>query len=435
MAQHTSQQGTRRTYRPLPPFVLPLVALALLLAGCGEGFCNCPAMQFPTVNVAHVRPIHGLDDTLLDTAESDFLNRSGAILGLATYRAGDGSDALLVLLGDTIYALALPDGRAKEMAGMTCGGATLSVTADGSHIACISAPEPRISRVYGCSYYCLSQQLLVANYHPGNEPPIGMPQTISDGANFISSPTWRPDGGALAVVEFGNLTAPYDSNNKGPLCSLVIFAPTSLGDSPLAPALRLSTDDFSLCDSQQIAWSPDGRTLAILTTHALLLAPAPAPNAISNAASAGHAATGALRGATRIALTNQARRIAWAPDSNAISVVISVPGNDLDQVIQHPLDASTSPTVLLSLPTSYPDDRANPSLGSLVYSTDGRMLLFAFGSREFGLFPQSTPPPSVGDAYQPDGRAARIPQTALRPQICECPNPPTGLFAYTVAAT
>ena len=40
MVEHSSRQGLSPRYSQLARFFLPLVAILVLLAGCGEGYCN-----------------------------------------------------------------------------------------------------------------------------------------------------------------------------------------------------------------------------------------------------------------------------------------------------------------------------------------------------------------------------------------------------------
>jgi len=102
-------------------------------------------------------------------------------------------------------------------------------------------------------------------------------------------------------------------------------------------------------------------------------------------------------------------------------------------VAQYPLDASKSPSTLFKLPTIVQGDRTTyPAIGPMIYSADGSMLLFAYGMREEQLASQ---PLQVGDdspAFHRGSLTAQAPGSVLHPLVCDCPYPPTGLYAYTL---
>ncbi len=89
MAEHSSRRGLSLRLSSLTRFFLPLVATLVLLAGCGEGNCNCSPAVTEYISAPNTRPITGLDHELLNAANA---YRPGQILGLAPYNASDGQN-------------------------------------------------------------------------------------------------------------------------------------------------------------------------------------------------------------------------------------------------------------------------------------------------------------------------------------------------------
>src|SRR5690242_6513212 len=180
-------------------------------------------MQSPVVRIPHIQPVKGLDKTLLSAAQKDHFNTNGTILGMATSTTRDGPGQLFASLDGILYAMSLPSGQAIAVPGLTCSGAVLSLTASGSRLACLASPTPQLNSMYGCNTICVSEQLEVADYVSGDKPQLALKQVIHETNHAFSSPTWRPDGGALATLDFVNPDVPYNFVDSGPFCKVAIY--------------------------------------------------------------------------------------------------------------------------------------------------------------------------------------------------------------------
>jgi hypothetical protein len=424
MVEHSSRQGLSRRYSRLARFFLPLVAIVVLLAGCGEGYCNCFTMRAPDLSGAHVHQISVLDKHLLESANSDYSDQLGAVLGLATYQVKD-AQYLLVSMYGSLYAAALPNGPATLVGGITCGNGTISLAANASRLACLNNQPPYNSVLPSCVRYCSGEELQVANYVSTSSQSVAQ-QTLKETAYVFVSPTWRYDGGALAVLEVG------DAFTSSGDCRIAMYSQISSNDSRIEPALYLSATGISLCDVVQIAWSPDGQSLAVLTPQELLLFLAPSPSVLMQAARSGQRKTLALHYRRRIIMTQRAHGILWAPDSNSVTIVSQTSDSADDEVNRYSLDTSTPPVKLLNLSTAVPNRRIySAAIGAIAYSPDRRTLLFSYGAREAGLLASDAG--SISGENLPNALSGKHTSLSVfRPQVCYCPQPPTGLYAYTL---
>jgi hypothetical protein len=426
MAEHPSRPRLSPRYSRLLRSLLPLVTILVLLAGCGEGYCNCFTMSKPDLSGAHVHAISVLDDQFLKSANSDYNDQLGAVQGIAAYQVSDTQHLLISIYGK-LYALALPNGPATVVGGITCGHGTISLSDDASRLACLGNQPPYDSNLPKCARDCSGEQLQVARYSPRSAQ-IEMQQTLTDTAYVFISPTWNHDGSALAALEIGNA---FPTNGD---CRIAIYSQTSPNESRLAPALYLSASDISLCDVVQIAWSPDGQSLAVLTPQKLLLYTAPSPSQLMQAARSGHGQTLELHNHVIIDMGQLAHAILWTSDSNSVTIVSQTSNGENEDVSRYSLGTSAPPVRLLDITITVATRRTySAAIGGITYSPDQRMLLFSFGAREAGLLPDEAE--SNTDVKYQTSDAISGKHTSLsiiRPQICLCPYPPTGLYAYTL---
>ncbi len=237
------------------------------------------------MSAANTRPITGLDHTLLNIARNDYTNEGGAILSLASYGVSDGTEYLLAVLDGVLYAVPTANGQATLVRGIPCPGAGVALTANASQMACLGSPimDQVAQRTYGCFVVCFSGQLQIMTFTPTVQPQTNLKQTISDGSSLFSSPTWRPDGKVIVALEFANPPGDDVSSAGSASCAMALFARTSTDSTALIPALSLTVAGFSLCDAPQVAWAPDGQTLAVLDGQKLLLLTAPSTATIASA--------------------------------------------------------------------------------------------------------------------------------------------------------
>jgi hypothetical protein len=393
-----------------------LLALATLLLVCGCGGPDCrnlppPDLQPPTLQLPHVQPVHGLDDVLLRAAQADLQNFQGytrGIEGLTTYQAFGGSYALATLSPE-VYALPLPDGPAARVKGIGCAIGSVALTADATRLACLGVPDA----------YGNKKGLLVAAFTPGVWPPratVLQDFTIEDLDCF--SPTWRPDGGALAVLEH--------SNNTGQ-CDIALLAPV-MSANPRMPTFAF-TARFTVagelnCEVIQLAWSSDGHTLAALAHFEVLLLEPPrewltVPDILFHSLPVRRLA--ARRKFPSGLMPHgfaRAHGFAWAPDGHRLVVLLEGAGGD------H-LDGERLALLLLDGSPDTPLVPISPGeglhLGAFTWTPDGSGLLFAYGEREDA-------PTWRADSWFTSGFAAR----PARPLGFGCFRaiPPPGLFFY-----
>jgi WD40 repeat protein len=428
MAEHPSRPGLSPRYSRLLRFLLPLVAIIVLLAGCGEGpFCRCSPAVTEHISAPNTRPITGLDRALLNAANGDYPNE-GLILGLAPYDASDGTERLLAVLDGNLYALPTASGPAALIRKSICPGGRFPLSDAASRLACLGSPQVnkdlQLSQ-YGCVDGCFSEQLHIMSFTPTVWPHIRVEQDISDGRNFLSSPTWRPDGEAIAALDFASPPVDDISSTHSASCAIAVYGQASADSTDLVPALRLAVAGFSLCGALQVAWSPDGKMLAVLDSQTLLILDAPSPATIATAIHGGQNVKSAVTARFRVVPQQSARGMAWSPDSHSVAVVSEnevATGAFRYEMTQYSIDSSKP-----SLSIFGPDDYGGP-IGPIAYSTDGRTLIFAAGIREAYALPFRRPLATPGSAYHPGSFSAQ----AFRPQICSCPQPPTGLYAYTL---
>jgi hypothetical protein len=377
------------------------------------------------MSAANTRPITGLDHTLLNIARNDYTNERGAILSLASYGVSDGTEYLLAVLDGVLYAVPTANGQATSVRGTPCPGAGVALTANASQMACLGSPimDQVAQRTYGCFVVCFSEQLQIMTFTPTVQPQTNLKQTISDGSGLFSSPTWRPDGKVIAALEFANPPVDNVPSPGSASCAIALFAHTSTDSIDLVPALSLTVAGFSLCDAPQVAWAPDGQTLAVLDGQKLLLLTAPSPATIASATHEGQFVKRVLTPRLSITLQQTARAMAWAPDGRSVAVLGRDEVTSRNQITQYSLDSSKPPLTLFG-PTGY--------LGPIAYSADGRTLFFAAGFREAYTLPLRRPPAADSSAYHSNQFSVQVPQAALHPQICLCPAPPAGLYAYTL---
>ncbi|HEY7339576.1 MAG TPA: hypothetical protein VH591_01735 [Ktedonobacterales bacterium] len=427
MAEHSSRPGFLLRYSRWVRFFLPLVAVLVLLTGCGELHCNCPPVVTVHISAPNTRPITGLDRALLNAANGAI---SGRILGLASYRGSDGTGQTLAVLDGDLYAVPNANGQAALIRRAICPNIGIALSADASRLACLGPLNvgEDIHWLYGCFDLCFSKQIRIETFTPAVQPHISVEQNISDEHRLLSSPTWRPDGEAIAALDFANPPANDVSSAASASCAIAVYAQASANSTDIVPALGIYIADFSLCGALQVAWSPDGQTLAVLDSQTLLLLTAPSPATIAKASHTGHFVKSVLTPRLRIPLQQSALEMAWAPNGHSMAVV----SRDKDkvtlpyQITQYPLNTSKPPTPLFG-----PDEYGSP-IGPIAYSFDGRALIFAAGARQFDVFPPRNPLATPGSAYRSSSYTAQIPQVGLRPQICDCPQPPAGLYSYTL---
>ena len=421
MAEHSSQPGMFPRYSRLLRFLLPLVAILMLLAGCRYD-CPCSPTLTEHASVPNTRPITGLDRALLDAAHG---SSRGVILGLAPYNTSDGTEHLLAVLDGNLYSIPTANAQAALIQRAICPGSGIALSADASQLACLGSPdadENGQSSVYGCGYPCFSEQLQIMSLTPTQQPHTNVEQTISDVRNFLSSPTWRPDGKVLAVLDVVNPPVDDVSSADSASCAIAMYAQVPAHTPILVSALSLTIAGFSLCGAMQVAWSPDGQTLAVLDSHTLLLLAAPSPATSAAAPHDGQFLKSVLTPRLRIPLQQSARQMAWSPDGHSVAVVNQDNGANQFQITRYPLDSSKPPTPLFG-----PDSYRGP-IGPIAYSTDGRTLIFAAGVREVHMFLPRRPLATGSSANHPGSFSAQ----AFRPQTCGCPLPPAGLYAYTL---
>lgn len=390
-------------------FFLPLVAILVLLTGCGEGpFCRCSPAVTEHISAPNTRPITGLDRKLLDAATGNYLSK-GLILGLAPYDASDGTEHLLAVLDGDLYAIPTANGQAVLIRKSICPGGGIALSSDASRLICLGPPQVNedIQRFqYGCFDLCFSEQLHIMSFTPTVWPHINVEQDISDGRNFLSSPTWRPDGEAIAALDYANPPVDDISSTHSASCAIAVYGQASAGSTDLVPALRLAVAGFSLCGALQIAWAPDVQTLAVLDSQTLLILDAPSGATIAAATHGGQFVKGILTPRLRVPLQPPSRAMAWAPDGHSAAVASRDSVTSQFQIAQYSLNSSMPPILLLN--------SVGTPVGPIVYSADGHSLIFAAGYREFYAFPPRRPLATPGSAYHPGSFNAQM----FRPQIC-----------------
>lgn len=386
-----------------------LLALAMLVV-CGCGGLDCsnlppPDLQPPTLHLPHVRPVRGLDDTLLHAAKADVQNNTNGVDGLTTYQALGGSYALATLTPD-VYALPLPDGPAARVEGLKCADGSVTLTADAARLACLGLPDPSGNK----------GGIVVAEYTPGVWPPHAMLLGTfpAFGSDFLS-PAWRPSGDALAVLE----------RTGDDRCDIALLVPINVADpytAPLALTARFTVAGEHNCAVLQLAWSLDGRTLAALTPiEALLLEPPRAWLTMPGGQPAS-VSRHTLAPRRRLPVDGLAHEFAWAPDGHGLTVLREGESGSFDGewLASLPLNGNRA-TQLFPIPQN-----DGSRLGTFAWTPDDSGVLFAYGEREMA-------PDWHAEGWFASGFVAQ----PARPLGfgCPIPEPPPRLFFYATATS
>ena len=178
----------------------------------------------------------------------------------------------------------------------------------------------------------------------------------------------------------------------------------------------------------------DGQSLAVLTPHELLLYAAPSASLLAQTALSGQSQTLEIHYRRRIAMAQWAQTVLWTSDSSSVTIVTQTHDTADEEVDRYSLDTTMPPVKLLTLPTTVSNRGTySAAIGGISYSPDRRMLLFAFGAREAGLLADDAGSRTDENHPTPSALAGnRTLLSAFRPQVCYCPAPPTGLYAYTL---
>jgi hypothetical protein len=176
----------------------------------------------------------------------------------------------------------------------------------------------------------------------------------------------------------------------------------------------------------QLAWSPDGRTLAALTPDAALLLEPPhawlaLPKTSSNAQSVRTLAPRRRLPVDLLAHGLLAHGFAWTPDGQGLTVFLEQAGVSLDgeRLVHLPLSGKPA-TPLVHIPENS-SSSSSSRLGAFIWVPDGSGVLFAYGD------PENTPTWLAEHWQTTSGFVAR----PARPLgICSWPQPPPGLFLY-----
>lgn len=174
----------------------------------------------------------------------------------------------------------------------------------------------------------------------------------------------------------------------------------------------------------QLAWSPNGRTLAALTSNTVLLLEPPRAWLKVPNASPPVVAQRSLPPRHRLPVDGLAQGGVWAPNSQELAVFLEGGDTTLNGAGLARLPLSGKPASLLF---PIPQDTGS-NVGAFAWTPDGNGLLFAYGERKIS-------PTWLTEHWPATGYVAH-PAYSARPLGLPCyiPEPPPGLFTYTIPA-
>lgn len=166
---------------------------------------------------------------------------------------------LLISQDGAFYTLRLGDERTQRVTLPPACAGVLALSDDRRTLACVGWTVGCLDCLTVCTD-CFGQDIEAVALDSANMARATVLVAMHSGISF-GVLSWSPDERHLAVVR-------REGGNDGS-CALAIYTDTFGGEparSPFTLTGLLSLDGANLCDVRQIAWSPDGGSIALIET-------------------------------------------------------------------------------------------------------------------------------------------------------------------------
>lgn len=218
----------------------------------------CPS-SLPTESISGARQL-----AVPAPCQIDFRNHCpGVIDFIAPYDPGAEPLALPPVMfsqDGTFYTVAPADRAARAlMLPSPCAG-VVAPTADGEWMACVAIGISCVDCFTVCTAECFGTSIDSVSLSPADFGREHELVALQDAPPYVRYGilTWSPDSQHLAVIR-----SVYSKGQQGRQCDLAIFSGTPRS-TPMTLSGVITFTDVSICTMDQIAWSPDGREIALL---------------------------------------------------------------------------------------------------------------------------------------------------------------------------
>ncbi|GEM_PF-2206167 len=394
----------------------PIIFLwCMALVACGGGpYCSaCPPVHGPiAIPGTHTLP----EIPQLLASETNYTSAGW----LSSYTASDATTHLIILLNSNLYTLPLGSNSVQQIAHVSCGGAP-ALSPDRHIVACPNAlPASFTNSANGsnCQPFCAASTIHIFTLTSETESTEQTQVGLTNSSDLYISPTWAPDSRHVALIH-------HLPNNT---CSIDFYRVQLLPTTTVTLAGIMQLSAFKICDLRQIAWSPDGRSLALLAgnvvsgSHQLwLVSLAHLPPSVFSAQAHPHSFTMTPMlleqmpndtNANSAVITTVSMIFFWTPDSRALTLLTTT--NLLETRISQ-LDLASREETVVFPKIGISSDKGYSILAA-TWTPDGHSLIFA--ADFWGTNPT---------AYQADSQT----RSAQTTGICACPHPPDALYLYT----